>query len=399
MAKRTTPKRADKVTALTVIETPAAAELHLHGHIGSEVIAEQIIGRLAALREKPVDVHINSPGGFVSESMAIYSALTAHPQKVTTYVDGLAASGASIVAMAGSEIVMAENAMLMIHNASGLTVGDARAHRDMADLLDKMNGVAAKVYADRTGRTVGSVVQMMDDETWLTAEEAMENGFADRLIPNKTKNEDLAKMLAGCQMKYSRVPASLKTTISLCPTGVDGAACAVAFSDGKPTLPTEDTDMATASEVEQLKAENAKLAADLEAAKAKIPPAPIPAKAHELKAAFPDDPGFVIDQIGASATMEQAKAAYADILSARQAKLQKDLDAAKSDLDKVTKGQDAIGMSVKPAAPQSPVENVTEDEKYTAEYKANPELRKAFGSERAYVLFRQNEAKGNVTIK
>lgn len=129
-------------------------------------------------KAKSIAVHINSPGGSAFDGITIYNLLHQHKANVTVYVDGLAASAASIIAMAGDSIVMAENAMMMIHNASGITMGNADDHRKMADTLDTIDTQIVATYTSRTGLDADEVATMMDGEKWLTANEAVELGFA-----------------------------------------------------------------------------------------------------------------------------------------------------------------------------------------------------------------------------
>ncbi len=132
---------------------------------------------------KTLQVRINSPGGDVFEGLAIHNALARHPARKVVTIDSIAASIASVVAMAGDEIVMPENAMLMLHNPSGAVIGGAREMRQMADALDKIRASMASVYAGRTGRDPDDIERLMDGETWLSAGEAVELGFADRIDP------------------------------------------------------------------------------------------------------------------------------------------------------------------------------------------------------------------------
>jgi ATP-dependent protease ClpP protease subunit len=128
-----------------------------------------------------IQLAINSPGGAVFESIAMLNLLRRHPARVVVTVDGLAASGASVVAMAGDEIVMARNAEMMIHEAWGLVVGNSEDMGDMATRLEKDSANVASVYATHAGGTVDTWRQAMREETWYTAEEAVEAGLADRV--------------------------------------------------------------------------------------------------------------------------------------------------------------------------------------------------------------------------
>ncbi len=122
------------------------------------------------------------PGGSVFDAVAIHNALKRHAGPVTVWVDGIAASAASYIAMAGDEIVMPENAFLMIHDPAGLVMGTAEDMRAMAEALDKVKGSLVSGYAAKSGRTTEEVSGLMSAETWFDASDAVAQGFADRLI-------------------------------------------------------------------------------------------------------------------------------------------------------------------------------------------------------------------------
>lgn len=138
----------------------------------------------AALSSLPADtteirLHINSPGGEVFEAVAILNQLRAHPARVVTIVDGLAASAASFIATGADETVMGRNAQLMIHDAWGLCVGNAGDMRGLADLLDRLSNNIADVYAAKAGGTVEDWRTAMLAESWYSADEAVAAGLAD----------------------------------------------------------------------------------------------------------------------------------------------------------------------------------------------------------------------------
>ncbi len=126
-----------------------------------------------------VNLHINSPGGSVFDGVAIYNALKNHPARIEVDIDGIAASIASVIAMAGDEIRMAGNAMMMIHDPYGMSMGGAAEMRKTADLLDQIKNVIVDTYAKRTGESAGTIATLMADETWMTATDALQLGFAD----------------------------------------------------------------------------------------------------------------------------------------------------------------------------------------------------------------------------
>jgi len=132
-----------------------------------------------------IHVRINSPGGDVFDGVAIYNQLAQHSAKVIIHVDGLAASIASVIAMAGDEIHLAENALMMIHDPWSFTGGTAADLRAMADLLDTVATTIVTTYAARTGRDAEDIRAMMAAETWMDATEALDQGFADLITEAK----------------------------------------------------------------------------------------------------------------------------------------------------------------------------------------------------------------------
>ena len=131
--------------------------------------------------DKEVDVHINSPGGHVFDGIAIYNMLKSHRGKVRTYIDGIAASMASVIALAGDTVIMPENAMMMIHKPFGGVLGTADAMRDQAEVLDKITANMVAIYAGKSGQSEDDVLAAMDKTTWMTGAEAYALGYADVL--------------------------------------------------------------------------------------------------------------------------------------------------------------------------------------------------------------------------
>lgn len=157
-----------------------ATEIYVFDEIGYWGVTAKDFAR--DLKEvKPngaIDLHINSPGGSVTDGIAIYNLLKNHPSTVNVIIDGLAASMASIIAMAGDTITMPENALMMIHNPWGGAMGDAEELRKTADVLDKMKSALISAYVNKTGKDAEEISALMDDETWMTGSEAVEMGFA-----------------------------------------------------------------------------------------------------------------------------------------------------------------------------------------------------------------------------
>lgn len=158
----------------------AEADVFLYDEIGGfGVNARDFISEIRASGAKKINLRINSPGGSVFDGLAIYNFLK--EQDVTVQVDGLAASIASIIAMAGKEVRIASNGFLMIHNPWGGAMGDSEEMRQTADLLDKIRDSLVGTYAKKTGKDAETIKRWMDEETWFSAEEAKENGFVDTI--------------------------------------------------------------------------------------------------------------------------------------------------------------------------------------------------------------------------
>lgn len=159
-----------------------SADISIYDEIGFwGVTAKDFITDLKKIDAKNLTVYINSPGGSVFDGLAIYNALRQHPSNVTVRVMGVAASAASFIAMAGDKIVMPENAFLMVHNPMGGVFGNAQEMREWADTLDKIAASLVGIYVARTGKSEDEIKALLDAETWLTASEAVEMGFADEM--------------------------------------------------------------------------------------------------------------------------------------------------------------------------------------------------------------------------
>ena len=192
--------------------TAGDIEVYLYDVIDADwgVGARQFVDAITGVTGS-ISLHINSPGGDVFEARTMVSALQAaraRGVKVTTYVGGLAASAASYVALASDEVVMAEGALLMVHCAWALTVGNSADMLSMADLLDKIDQTIAADYSKKTRKPMSEMLALMEAETWLDAAEAVDLGFADRIAASPaaaTKNQwDLSA--------YKRAPALAQDT-------------------------------------------------------------------------------------------------------------------------------------------------------------------------------------------
>lgn len=202
------------------------AELWIYDDIGESlwgegVAAKTFVPELNAITAAQIDLHINSYGGNVFDGMAIHNALRRHPANVTTYIDGVAASIASIVALAGDEIIMPSNAMLMIHNPVGSVYwGSEQEMRQMADSLHQIKEAMLNVYDENSTKGRAELAAAMDAETWLTAADAIEYGFA--------KGEAAPLQMAACAKpldlgRFKHIPAALLAAQNqACPGSAEG---------------------------------------------------------------------------------------------------------------------------------------------------------------------------------
>lgn len=161
--------------------------ISMYGRIGETwdgegVTSKRISAALRNIGAREVTVNVNSPGGDYFEGIAIYNLLRMHPAKVSVRVMSLAASVASVIAMAGDEVWMGEGSRLMVHNAWAIAMGNRHDLRDAADWLEPLDEAMAEVYASRTGKPVAEMAALMDKETWIPAKRALEDGFATGLL-------------------------------------------------------------------------------------------------------------------------------------------------------------------------------------------------------------------------
>lgn len=157
-------------------------EVRIYDEIGFfGVDAATFAQDLQAIKSKTIMLRINSPGGSVFDGVAIYNTIKAHPATVETHIDGLAASIASIIALAGDKIVMAQNAFYMIHRPFLLAIGTSADLRKDADVLDKIEDMLLDTYSAKSTKSRAEIKQMMADETWFSAKESLEAGFIDEI--------------------------------------------------------------------------------------------------------------------------------------------------------------------------------------------------------------------------
>lgn len=158
-------------------------DISLHDEIGLwGVSAADFISELNQHKDATaINLSVHSPGGSVLDGFAMYNALKSHPAKIHGHVEGIAASAASFILMAADTITMPEDSFLMIHNAWGGAVGDAEELRSAADVIDKLQDSIVNIYVKRTGMEESEIRDMMNEETWLNAADAIDKGFADTI--------------------------------------------------------------------------------------------------------------------------------------------------------------------------------------------------------------------------
>jgi ATP-dependent Clp protease protease subunit len=210
-------------------DAPLAAEadsgntISIYGVIGEDYFSEgftakRMAGALRNIGARDVEVNINSPGGDMFEGLAIYNLLREHPAKVTVKVMGVAASAASIIAMAGDEVLMGTGSVMMIHNAWGLVVGNRHDFADAASVFETFDTSMASIYAARTGKTEKAILDMLDgptrasDGTYMTAAQAIKEGFADGEFEAGTAGGDAKASVPSDIMAQRRLDATLAKT-------------------------------------------------------------------------------------------------------------------------------------------------------------------------------------------
>lgn len=162
--------------------TSVTTDIMIYDEIGYwGITAQDFVSELKGITSQNISLHLNSPGGEVFDGIAIYQALKSHAANVTITVDSLAASIASVIAMAGDKVVMAKNAQMMIHDGQSMCAGNAADMRYMVEQLDRASNNIASIYADRAGKGTQHWRSLMEAETWFDAESAVESGLADEV--------------------------------------------------------------------------------------------------------------------------------------------------------------------------------------------------------------------------
>lgn len=225
-----------------------AATISIYDRIGASwdgegVTVKRISAALRSIGAKDVVVHINSPGGDFFEGVAIYNALRQHPHNVTIKIMGLAASAASVIAMAGDEILMGDGTFLMIHNAWAVAIGNRHDMLEASEQLAPFDAAMADVYAARSGMTAKETAALMDKETWIGAGQAVKDGFATGLIEGTEITHDAQaqgnkKYLAMVEASMARAGHSRSTRRDVFKNLFSGTPSA-ARSDATPSAGTD----------------------------------------------------------------------------------------------------------------------------------------------------------------
>lgn len=187
-----------------------SAEIFLYDVIGEGffggISAKQFAQDLRAAKNvKTIDLHINSPGGSVFEGNTMFNLLKQHPAKINGYIDGVAASIASVIAMAADNLQIAQNGRMMIHDPMGFSDGTSADHRKVADLLDSVRDDIVQAYVSKSGQDAEMLSAMMMQETWLTAEQCLHYGLCDSC----GKEMAIAACIDSKLFNYKKTPAEL----------------------------------------------------------------------------------------------------------------------------------------------------------------------------------------------
>jgi len=166
--------------------------VYLYDEIGwFGISAEDFVKDLNKIQSETIHLRVNSPGGSVFDGTTIYNAIKQHKSKFIAHVDGLAASIASVIVMGADEIQMAENAFMMIHEPWSIVIGNAEGMRAEANLLDKVRDTIAKTYLNKSGLERDKINELMNAETWFTAQEAVDAGFADSIYEETLEKDEV----------------------------------------------------------------------------------------------------------------------------------------------------------------------------------------------------------------
>lgn len=242
-------------------------KLRLSGYVGDYYFedgftSQDVVLALATIdNDADLDVHINSGGGVASEGAAIHALLTARAGRTNVVVEGIAASAASLITMAGDTVTMSAGAVMMIHDPSGYTFGDAASHSKTIEALEALATAYSRVYAAKSGKTPEECREIMKAERWLTPEDAVNEGFAD-----ETTEEKAEPVAAFDYRLFAHAPKNLTMLAKKKNWSLPATMAAPAAQP----RPKEEPSMTDKERAEQLAAEVTKLKADLETANSGI---------------------------------------------------------------------------------------------------------------------------------
>ncbi|MGI9362513.1 MAG: head maturation protease, ClpP-related [Parasphingorhabdus sp.] len=189
-------KWADEVSQLRASDEAQGNVIEMYDNIGYDwwtgggITAKSVSDQLRKMRGQDVEIRINSPGGDMFEGIAIYNVLREHDGEISVKIMGMAASAASIIAMAGDTIKIGSASFIMIHNCWVIAVGNQHDMRETAEWLAPFDQAMADVYAARTAQDINDIVKWMDSETYMSGTTAIERGFADELLSSDSMVED-----------------------------------------------------------------------------------------------------------------------------------------------------------------------------------------------------------------
>ena len=285
-------------------EAPKPAEVLIYGNIGDRwnedgVVASELVRDLSALQADTINLRINSYGGSVPDGLAIYNALRRHKATVNVFVDGVAISCASYIAMAGDTITMAKNAQMMIHGPWTIAAGNASDMREQADILDRYAKAMASAYADKSGKTYEDALALLTDgkDHWFLADEAKAEGFADEVGEEVAVAASLAS-----SFDLSRFKAAAPTAACAPQQVPQPAAAAVTTKEASMPAPVPAAGQPAATPFARTKEDNAQVIAMFK------PFASRPEIAA-LQTEVLADPGLTIEAIQARLLAEMGKGA------------------------------------------------------------------------------------------
>ncbi|QHJ79157.1 MAG: hypothetical protein [Caudoviricetes sp.] len=191
-------------------------EIMIYGEIGDawdDLSARNLANKLKASKSDTVTVRINSGGGSVFTATAFHSLLVSSGKTINVVIDGLAASAATIIACAGTKVTMPVNALYMIHNPLVVLFGNAKEMREKADVLDKVRDTIVATYQQKTDLSAEKIIEMMDAETWLSAEEALELGFVDEIMETANIAATTKAVIEMSSNTLKNIPESFKNAV------------------------------------------------------------------------------------------------------------------------------------------------------------------------------------------